>query len=163
MTIDGVFNLSSLSIWLRWRITLLKQRGLCELSEIAEILSIVNVTVFRFFIHKLYLYIWLYESTGAVDELPRTRIISNKRKISHRQGIKVSYERRLFSKMNFVPCRSSYHSSCYRILNRILNWQELRRVASVYWESLCGCNFQCLNKSLIRVSADKHSTNSYSL
>ena len=28
---------------------------------------------------------------------------------------KVSSERRLFSKMNFVTCRSTYHSSCYRI------------------------------------------------
>ena len=35
---------------------MLKQRGLCELIEIAEILSIVNVKVFRFFIHKLYLF-----------------------------------------------------------------------------------------------------------
>ena len=57
-------------------------------------------------------------------------------------------ERRLFSKMNFVTWRSSCHSSYYRILNRILKWQELRRVASVYWKSLCDCNL--------------HSTNSYS-
>ena len=149
-----------LFVWLRWRITLLKQRGLCELSEIAEILSIVNG--FQV-LYSQAVFLWLYENTEAVDELPRTRIISNKRKISHRQWIKVSYERRLFSKMNFVPRRSSHHSSRYWILNRILNWQELRRVASVYWESLCGCNFQCLNKSLIRVSSDKHSTNSYSL
>ena len=46
-----------LIISLRWRITLLKQRGICKLSEIAETLSIG----FRLFI------IWLYENKGAVD------------------------------------------------------------------------------------------------
>ena len=35
-----------LFISLRWRITLLKQRGFCELSEMADIPSIVNVKVF---------------------------------------------------------------------------------------------------------------------
>ena len=151
-----------LFIWLRWRITLLKQRGLCELSEITEILSIVNIKVFRLFIHKPYLFDCM-KTREPWTNCQGPSIISNKRKISHRQGIKVFYERRLFSKMNFVPCRSSHHSSCYWILNRILNWQELRRVASVYWESLYGCNFQCSNKSIIRVSSDKHYTNSYSL
>ena len=38
-----------LFISLRWRITLLKQRGLCELNKIAEILSIDNGKVFRLF------------------------------------------------------------------------------------------------------------------
>ena len=38
-----------LFISLRWRITLLKQRGLCELNKIAEILSIDNIKVFRLF------------------------------------------------------------------------------------------------------------------
>ena len=76
-----------------------------------------------------------------------------KRKISHRQGTKVSSERRLFSKMNFVTWRSSCHSSYYRILNRILKWQELRRVASVYWESLCGCN---LHTPQIRTPRNLH-------
>ena len=65
---------------------------------------------------------------------------------------KVSSEWRLFSKMNFVTCRSTDHSSCCRIESTTLtttttttiyqvtvlhlhtwqNWQELRRVASVY-------------------------------
>ena len=35
-----------LLISLRWSITLLKQRSFCEVNEIAEILSIVNVKVF---------------------------------------------------------------------------------------------------------------------
>ena len=35
---------------------IVKTRGLCELSEIAEILSIVNIMVFRLFIYKLYLF-----------------------------------------------------------------------------------------------------------
>ena len=48
-----------------------KQRGLCDLSEIAETLSIVYVKVFRLFIY------WLYENTGAVNELPRSRIHRN--------------------------------------------------------------------------------------
>ena len=41
-----------LFISLRWRITLLKQRGLCELNKIADILSIVNVKVFRLFTYQ---------------------------------------------------------------------------------------------------------------
>ena len=36
-----------------WRITLLKQRGLGELSEIAETLSIVYVKVLRWFIYLI--------------------------------------------------------------------------------------------------------------
>ena len=36
--------------------------GYCELSEIAETFSIVNVTVFRFFIY------FMYENMGAVDD-----------------------------------------------------------------------------------------------
>ena len=35
---------------------IVKTRGLCELSEIAEILSIVNIMVFRLFIYKVYLF-----------------------------------------------------------------------------------------------------------
>ena len=41
---------------------MLKQRGLCELNEIAETFSIVYVTVFRLFIYLM------YENTGAVDD-----------------------------------------------------------------------------------------------
>ena len=93
---EGVFNF----------ISLIKMKDY-TVKILTEILSIVNV------------------KAGAVDELPRT-INSKKRKIPHQQRTKVSSERRLFSKMNFVTCRSSYHSSCYRILNRILNWQGLR-------------------------------------
>ena len=89
-----------ISLW--WRITLLKQRGLCELSEIAKTLSIVYIKVFR-------LFICLYENTGAVDvELPRSRN-SKKWKTSHWQGKNVSSEWRLFSEMNFVNYRSTYH------------------------------------------------------
>ena len=95
---DGVFNFIYL-IKMKDYIVI-KQGGLCELSEVAEILSIVNVNVFGLFI-----YICLYENMGLVEELPRT-INSKKQKISHRQGTKVSSERRLFSKMNFVTCRS---------------------------------------------------------
>ena len=79
----------------RWRITLLKQRGLCELSEIAETLYSL-----RKGFQVVLVFIWLYGNTGAVDDLPRSRN-SKKRKISHRQGKKVSSEWRLFSKMNF--------------------------------------------------------------
>ena len=49
-------------ILLRWRITLLKQQGLCELSEIAETFSIVYTTVFRLFIYLM------HENTGAVED-----------------------------------------------------------------------------------------------
>ena len=42
--------------------SLLKQRGLCVLSEIAKTLSIVYVTVFRLFIYLM------YENTGPVDD-----------------------------------------------------------------------------------------------
>ena len=37
---------------------------------------------------------------------------------------------------------------------------DLRRVASVHWESLCSCKLQFVNRSIIWVSSDKHSTNS---
>ena len=69
-----------LIILLRWKITLLKQRGPCELCEIPETLWIVYVKVF---IHLI------EENTGAVHELPRSRN-SKKQKISHLQGKKVS-------------------------------------------------------------------------
>ena len=62
-----------LFIWLRWRITLLKQRGLCELSEIADILSIVNVMVFRLslFTSCIYLIVWKHGSRGRITKDPR--------------------------------------------------------------------------------------------
>ena len=84
--------------FIRWRITLLKQRGVCELSEIAKTFSIVYEKVFRLFIYLIV----------------------------------------------------SKHGSRGRIA---------RRVASVYRESLCGFNSQCVNMSIIWVSSDKHSTN----
>ena len=88
---------------------MLKQRGLCELSEIAETFSIVYVTVSRF------LFIWLYENAGAVDELTRSYITPKRGEFSS--------ERRLFSKMTFT----TYHSSCYRIESRTSkNSHELR-------------------------------------
>ena len=52
-----------LIISVRWRITLLKQRGLCELSEIAKTLCIVYVKVFRLFI---YLIVWKHGSRGRI-------------------------------------------------------------------------------------------------
>ena len=70
---DGILN-----YFIKWRITMLKQRGLCELGEIVETLiclPIVYVKVFRLFI-----YLTVCQNTGAVDELPRSRI-SKKRKI----------------------------------------------------------------------------------
>ena len=60
------------------------------------------------------LFIWLYESTGAVDDLPRSRN-AKKRKISHQQGKKVSSEWRLFSKMNF-------YLLFFMLSNRIQNY-----------------------------------------
>ena len=70
--------------------------------------------------------IWLYENTGAMDELPRS-INSKKQKISHWQGKKVTSEWRLFSKTNFLTCRSTYHSSCYGVEFRTSkNSDELR-------------------------------------
>ena len=36
---------------------------------------------------------------------------------------KVSSEWGLFSKMNFVTCRSAYHSSCYRIESELARTQ----------------------------------------
>ena len=54
-----------LFIWLRWRITLSKQRGLSELNEIDEILSIVNVTVFGLFIYWI---VWKHGSRGRITK-----------------------------------------------------------------------------------------------
>ena len=72
---------------------------------------------------------------------------------------KVSSEWRLFWKMTFVTCRSTYHSSCYRIESRTSkSSDELRacieKAYVVVTYSVC--------KSTIWVSSDKHSTNSYS-
>ena len=128
-------------ISLRWRITLLKQRGLIELREIAETLSLVYVKVFR-------LFIWLYENTRAVGELPRSRN-SKKRKKSHRQGKKVSSEWRLLSKTNFVTCRSTYHSSCY--------WIEYSEPACIEKAYVVETYSVYINKTIIWVSVDKHS------
>ena len=133
-----------LFIWLGWRITLLKQRGLCELSEIAEILSIVNVMVFRLFI---YLIVWKHGNRRGIAKDHKFKETEDTKPTRDKGFLwtEVVFENK------FVPC-----SSCYRILNRILNWQELRRIPSVYRESFYSCNLQCLNKSIIRVSSDKH-------
>ena len=71
-------------ILLRWRITLLKQQGLCELSEIAETFSIVYITVFRLFI---YFDVWKHGSGGGLN-CQEASINSKKQKISHRKGKK---------------------------------------------------------------------------
>ena len=123
-------------ISLRWRITLLKQWGLFELREIAEILSIVNLKVFR-------LFIYLFERKhGSLERIANEHNFKEM-KISHWQGKKVSSEKRLFSKMNSVTCRSTYHSSCYQTeswtsKNSGVNCEHVLR------KLLCGCNLQCL-------------------
>ena len=95
-------------ILLRWRITLLKQRGLCELSEIAKTLSIVYVKVFR-------LFICLYENTGAVDvELPRSRN-SKKWKISHWTREKSFLWMEAVFGNEFCKLQIYLSFSCYRI------------------------------------------------
>ena len=53
-----------------------------------------------------------------------------------------------------------YYLSFFMLSNRNQNSQELRRVASD-WESLCGCNLQCVNMSIVWVSSEKHSANSF--
>ena len=56
----------------------------------------------------------------------KSSINSKKRKITLTRD-EVSSEWRLFSKMNFVTCRSTYHSSCYRRESRTRkNSDELR-------------------------------------
>ena len=115
-----------LIIELRWKITLVKQRGLCELSEMAESFSIVYVTVFRLFIYLM------YENTGAVDDwiakkLSEYKFIETKDITPKRE--KVSSKWRLFSKMNFT----TYHSSCYWIETRTSkNSDELRASEKAY-------------------------------
>ena len=94
-----------LVISLRWRITLLKQRGLCELTEIAETFSVV-------LIRKGFQVVYLFDCMKTRE--PRS-INSKKRKISHRRGKKFPLNWGCFRKMNFVTCSSAYHSSCYRI------------------------------------------------
>ena len=98
--------------------------------------------------------------TGAVDhELQRIEYKFKETKDITPTTEKVSCEYRLFSKMNFVTCRSTYHSSCYRIESRTSkNSDELRtgieKAYVVVTYSVC--------KAIIWVSSDKHSTNSYS-
>ena len=99
---------------------------------------------------------------------------------------KVSSEWRLFSKKNFVTFQI-YFSFFMLSKSRPVSKKEgggcdgftrtpspsttkaspppahrldLRRVASVHWESLCSCKLQFVNRSIIWVSSDKHSTNS---
>ena len=102
----------------------------------------------------VYLFIWLYENKReAVDDLLRSRNQRNERYHTDK-GETFFCEWRLFSKMNF-------YLSFFLLSNRIKNYlqyQELRRVANVYGESLCQYS---ANKSIIWVSSDKHSTNSY--
>ena len=65
----------------------------------------------------------------AMHKLPRSiqRIIFKETKDITPTREKVSPEWRLFSKMNFVTCRFTYHSSCYRIESRTSkNSDELR-------------------------------------
>ena len=100
---QGLFRLTTaflIFISLRWRITLLKQRVLCELSEIAETLSIVNVKVFKLF---SFLIVWKLGSRGRIAKEHKFK----ETKYIHWQGKRVSSEWRLFSKMNFVTCRST--------------------------------------------------------
>ena len=106
--------------------------------------------VFRLFI---YLIVWKRRSHGRITKkykFKEMKVITPKRE-------KVSSLGRLFLKMNFVTCRSTYHSSCYRIESRTSKNSD-KLIASVYWESvICGCNLQCVNMLIIWVSFDKHS------
>ena len=79
-----------------------KQRGLCELSEIAEKFSIVYVEVFSLFI---------YLKHGSRGRIAKKYEIKEKKDITPTRE-KVSSEWRLFLKMNFVTSRSTYRSSC---------------------------------------------------
>ena len=70
----------------------------------------------------------MQENTGTVDdELQRFEYEFKERKDITPTRDKVSSEWRLFSKMNFVTCRSTYHSLCHRIESRTSkNSDELR-------------------------------------
>lgn len=92
---DGVFNFLYF-IKLKDYIDKFNQRGLCELSEIAEIIS----TVIK---RKGFQVVYLFDCKKSQGPWMNF------------QGTKVSCARRLFSKMNFVTCRSTHNSSCYRI------------------------------------------------
>ena len=117
-------------ILLRWRITLLKQRG-----QRAEWNSRNILYSLRNGFQVVYLFdVWKHGSRGRLN-CQEASINSKKQKISHRKGKKFSL-----------------NGGCF---------QELRRVSSD-WESLCGCNLQCVNMSIIWVSSKKHSTNSFS-
>ena len=100
--------------------------------------------------------------------MSRGRRITKKYKFKETKDItptrdKVSSEWRLFSKKNFVTFQKhshpiSFHNQSFppSPAQRL----DLRRVASVHWESLCSCKLQFVNRSIIWVSSDKHSTNS---
>ena len=77
---DGVFNYF---IKMKDYIHLLKQRGLCEMSEIAETHSTVYVKVLSLFI---YLIVWKHAREPWTTNCKGLSINSKKRKTSHRQG-----------------------------------------------------------------------------
>ena len=79
---DSVFN-----YFIKIKITLLKQRGLCYLSEIAEIFSIAYIKVFMLFI---YLFDCMKTREPWTTNYSRS-INLKKRKISHRQGTKFHF------------------------------------------------------------------------
>ena len=131
-----------ISLW--WRITLLKQRGLCELSEIAKTLSIVHVKVFR-------LFICLYENMGAVDvELPRSRN-SKKWKISHWTREKSFLWMEAVFGNEFCKLQIYLSFSCYRIeIRTSKNSDKLW----AYWVSLTVCK-EVHNLSFLRQTLNK--------
>ena len=75
--------------------------------EIAETFSIADVKVFRLFI---YLIVLKHRSRGR--RITKNYKFKERKDITPTRG-QVSSEWRLFSKMNFVTFRSTYHSSCY--------------------------------------------------
>ena len=126
-----------LVISLRWKITLLKQRGLCELTEIAETFSVV-------LIRKGFQVVYLFDCMKTRE--PRS-INSKNRKIWHRRGKKFPLNWGCFRKMNFVACRSTYHSSCYRIEYRTSKnsderaWASERVLRKRMWLQLTVCKY----------------------
>ena len=136
-------------ISLTWRITFIFKTTRSLQAEWNSRNTLVwYVKVFRLFIHLI-----VWKHAEAVDDLPRSKNQRNERYHTDKEK-KFFSEWRLFSKMNFYL---SFLMFSNRIQN-YLQYQELRRVASVYWESLCQYS---VNKSIIWVSSDKHSTNSY--
>ena len=101
---DGVFTTSS-----RWRITLLKQRGLCELIEIAE----TRLYSLRECFQVVYLIVWKHGSRGRIAKEQK---LKSKRKISHGQAKNVSS-----MKFKWIWNLQIYLISFFMLSNKIQN------------------------------------------